>query len=177
MELSERLGKLLRETGLKYKDVSAVTGIEMNRLKNIGSGNIKTLRPEEAQQLQTHYGYRATWLINGKGPDKLTADEKKMQPALSALTSTRSELIGLDLSDARLRFVSELLLGVRTQNAQLINDILDAGFAGKAQAAGSTAAVLSAFEQAFIDRLRSLPQWHQRAFNRYLHDVVTDSQY
>lgn len=77
--LKERLRKVVEEAGVTTQaEFAAEVGIELERVKNLLTGRVQALRPEESQSIQRKYGWRDVWLRTGKGPERLTLDEQKL---------------------------------------------------------------------------------------------------
>lgn len=103
--LSERLGKVLEESGLKHAEFADAASIDIDRLKNLLRGRVLRLRTDEAQAIQQRFGWREAWLLSGKGAPRLTKDEQVLLcdngaplPALARATKMLAQYTDLPRS-------------------------------------------------------------------------------
>lgn len=104
--LKERLAKVFAESGERTQAAFATSvGIDLERFKNMLGGRVARLRPEEARAIQQKHGWRESWLVDGKGPQRLTREEQALlsgdRPPLPALRHATELLAQRGVTDHR----------------------------------------------------------------------------
>lgn len=104
--LKERMEKVFAASGERTQaEFAAAVGIELERVKNLITGRVQRLKPEEALAIQQRYGWRESWLLEGKGPQRLTREEQALlageRPPLPALRHATELLAQRGVTDHR----------------------------------------------------------------------------
>lgn len=68
--LSERVGHIIRETGLSPSAIAKVIGITASAVLQWESGHTKTIKPEHLFKLADMTGFSARWIGTGDGPER-----------------------------------------------------------------------------------------------------------
>lgn len=89
--LQKRIEKVISAQGLTQEGFAQEVGVSLERIKNLVLGRVQRLKPEEAEKIQRRFGYRAIWLMDGKGAMLLTKEEQALLMGAGA---------GAGLSDA-----------------------------------------------------------------------------
>lgn len=91
--LSEKLGKVLTDSGMKQADFAASIGMDVDRFKNTLQKKVVNLRKPELDAIAVRYGVDPEWLT-GKSRTKMLSDDKwQFLKNLNALsTATESAL-------------------------------------------------------------------------------------
>lgn len=184
--LSERLGKVVLESGMTQADFSAATGIALERLKNLVNGRVHRLKDEEAEAIQRRFGYRDIWLREGKGAQRLTKDEqallcgdKAMLPALGRVSRL---VMKLGVKDPRaIEFTQRIAVAAASGNEQDLDAALsqwitetqkpsgvamndsDFVFVPKFDLAASAGNGLLVHDESVVDHLAFKRDWVQRS--------------
>lgn len=122
--LRERINHVLAETGVSQAKFALAAGMDLERLKNMCSGKIQKLRPDEARNISSAYGYRDAWLIGGKGPKKLTPIERSAQPSLEDIRAATADVVELGLEGDAAALMQELLFFFRRKDHDGVLDTL-----------------------------------------------------
>lgn len=72
MQLSERIQRVLDEQGLDQPALGKVAGVTKATVNQWITGKIKSLKMEYAVQIQERYGYSVSWLVMGRGPERVS---------------------------------------------------------------------------------------------------------
>lgn len=102
--LKERMEKVFATSGERTQaEFAAALGIELERVKNLINGRVQRLKPEEARAIQQRYGWRESWLTDGKGPQRLTREEQALlsgeSPPLPSLARATKMLVDCGVTD------------------------------------------------------------------------------
>lgn len=79
MDLSDRIKEALTYARKNQSQLAAETGITTSAVSQLVTGRVKSLKAETAAAIERSTGYRASWLVTGKGP-KFVLDNN-IQPA------------------------------------------------------------------------------------------------
>lgn len=79
MDLSDRIKEALTYARKNQSQLAAETGITTSAVSQLVTGRVKSLKAETAAAIEKSTGYRASWLVTGKGP-KFVLDNN-IQPA------------------------------------------------------------------------------------------------
>ena len=110
--LSERLGKVLASAALTQEEFADSVGMGLERLRNLLRGKVAKLRSDEARAIQQRWGWRESWLKDGKGAAKLSKEEAELLvgaaaplPALQMVSTALSKrgILGIAQVDAAQR--------------------------------------------------------------------------
>jgi transcriptional regulator with XRE-family HTH domain len=118
--LSERIRVLLTQENLTHGDFAAKIGIKLERVRNLLQGRAAKLRPDEVKAIRDVFGVRELWLLEGKGPMKLTEDELLISPALDALEKATNVVKGLKLQADVIQPLHELLFACFRGNSEAV---------------------------------------------------------
>lgn len=80
MDLSDRIKEALAYARKNQSQLAAETGITTSAVSQLITGRVKSLKAETAAAIEKSTGYRASWLVTGKGP-KFDLDNN-VQPAV-----------------------------------------------------------------------------------------------
>lgn len=72
MQLSERIQKVLDEQHLDQPGLGKVAGVTKATVGQWLNGKIKSLKMEYAVRIQERYGYSVSWLVMGKGSERIS---------------------------------------------------------------------------------------------------------
>ena len=114
--LKSRINHVLAETKTSQAAFAMAAGMDLERLRNMCAGKIKTLRADEARNIRTAYGYRELWLREGKGPETLSAEEKKAQPTLDDISASTADVVELGLEQEAALLMQQLLFHYRRKD-------------------------------------------------------------
>lgn len=104
--LQERMEKVFAASGERTQaEFAAAIGVELERVKNLINGRVQRLKPDEARAIQQRYGWRESWLMEGKGAQRLTREEQTLlageKPPLPALRRATELLAQRGVTDHR----------------------------------------------------------------------------
>lgn len=71
MEFQDRVREAIRASGKTQAQVAKEVGVSQSAIAQWLSGNVKSLKAETADALEIATGYRARWLITGKGVERV----------------------------------------------------------------------------------------------------------
>lgn len=80
MDLAERIREAIKHSGKSQAQIATETGKSAGAVTQWVNGTSKSLRAETAAALERATGYRAAWLVTGRGP-KLVSEESNVAPA------------------------------------------------------------------------------------------------
>jgi|GEM_PF-902320 len=79
--LSERMKTLLADADIKPYALAKAAGVSLETLEQWASGEVKTIRLDQAVGIQEAFGYNAVWLVMGKGaPRAAVFDDPRPKP-------------------------------------------------------------------------------------------------
>ena len=71
--LADRIQQIMRETALKPKDLSKITGVSVQSISYWVNGQTKDIRNETLFKLARGTGYSPEWIATGEGPAHMIA--------------------------------------------------------------------------------------------------------
>jgi phage repressor protein C with HTH and peptisase S24 domain len=169
MELVDRLRKALEESGLSVSDCAKRADINYNRMRNLHDGKIKKLTRDEALALESATGFRSMWLMDGKGAQRLTQEEQRLQPNLERLRNSADLARRFSLQADDARWLSELTYYIDADSREDVTRVLaqratqrpDASFVMvprySVRAAAGDGAVIS--DESIVDYLAFRRDW------------------
>jgi SOS-response transcriptional repressor LexA len=80
MDLSNRIKEAMTFAGKNQSQLALEAGISTSAVSQLMTGRVKSLKAETAAALEKSTGYRATWLVTGKGP-KFVLDKSNVSSA------------------------------------------------------------------------------------------------
>lgn len=75
MSLNDRIKEAIEGTGLKPSEIARAAGVSRGAVTQWTNGLTRSLKAETAAKLEIATGYRASWLVTGKGPKKIADAE------------------------------------------------------------------------------------------------------
>jgi transcriptional regulator with XRE-family HTH domain len=76
MPLKDRIIEAMNEAKLSAADLARATGKTPGAVTQWTNGLTKSLKADTATKIERATGYRASWLVDGKGPKLVSADEE-----------------------------------------------------------------------------------------------------
>jgi SOS-response transcriptional repressor LexA len=74
MTLAARVTEAILGSGKRPVEVARATGRTPSAISQLMDGTTKSLKAETAERLQQATGYRATWLVSGTGPKRVSGN-------------------------------------------------------------------------------------------------------
>ena len=93
MTLSQRIKEARDGAGLSNAELARATGRSQGAVTQWLDGSVQSLKADTAAQIERATGYRATWLVTGKGAKRV----EESQPAFNRDVLTALEIIGKSL--------------------------------------------------------------------------------
>jgi transcriptional regulator with XRE-family HTH domain len=93
--LSERIKEAKESAGLSNADLARATGRSQGAVTQWLQGSVVSLKADTAAQIERATGYRASWLVTGKGPKRV--DDIEPQLKWDVLTSL--EVLGKSIEE------------------------------------------------------------------------------
>lgn len=81
--LKKRIRHIIKTNNCTNGSFATAVRMNLQRVQNIASGRVQTLKPEECVAIRDIYGINADWLITGKGKRDLPKSERKRRSANS----------------------------------------------------------------------------------------------
>jgi len=75
MSLSERFRTILIDNQLKQKELASILGLTPSYISGLLSERNKAISPTLAERIENRLGYRAEWVLTGKGPKMKTVSK------------------------------------------------------------------------------------------------------
>lgn len=72
MSLNDRIKEAIDGAGLKPSELARAAGVSRGAVTQWTNGLTRSLKAETAAKLEIATGYRASWLVTGKGPKKVS---------------------------------------------------------------------------------------------------------
>lgn len=131
MKLFERLGKVLASTKAKRAEFALTTGMGSDRLDNLLNDKIKKLRPEEAQAIRANFGFSESWLLTGKGPERVPASEEGIWPVMDQARLVAREVAPHALNADQANFLTSLVYLHNAKKSDELKQFLDQHMIGE----------------------------------------------
>jgi len=121
-KMSEALNSLKDNKRIKKNEEFALaTGMSWDRLKNILSGRVKKLAPQESLAAQYAYGIRAAWWHEEGDAMWLAEHELESAPDPHALRMVTTEVTQLGLPEHEALTLRGILFSMRTKNSEALS--------------------------------------------------------
>ncbi len=132
--LSERVREILSNERLTHEEFAQAVGMNFLRARNIVSGRVQKLKPEEVRAIRERFKINPDWIEHGKGKRELPVGQGALKQGLAAIAGATREARGLGLDAKEERDLEQLLFAVKTgnrdqfmamrQSLQLQNDMI-----------------------------------------------------
>jgi len=122
--ISELLKKIMKHYGLSQKALAGILGVNLQRVKNLTSGQVGKLKREEGEALIRNLHIRGDWLATGEGPMLQSESERAFYERIGQLKSATDMAASLPLSDAKQQLIQELLFYAQAGDVESLTKIV-----------------------------------------------------
>lgn len=108
MNLRERIKMILKENGLKQKDMAQELGVTESYISALINGRNSTVSQALATLIEEKYGYSSSWVLNGTEPKLKISGKNKTLSCLHQRAIAQIEQLSPEQVKAVLAFVKSL---------------------------------------------------------------------
>ncbi|WP_084404104.1 helix-turn-helix domain-containing protein [Marinobacterium litorale] len=101
--------KILKECGLKQKELAELLGVPLQRVKRLAGGEAKKFSREEAEVLVKKLHIRGDWLATGEGSMFQPDNEVELHRRLDAVSTATQKANLPELSEEQRRLLQQIL--------------------------------------------------------------------
>lgn len=174
--LKKQLRLLLEATGLNQRQFAERVGMDYHRLRNMTSGRVEKLTPDEARSLVQKLHVSGDWLATGQGAMFKTETEQRHGEILDVLRAATRAVTEINLPREQMIAARDVVVGVAEKNEALIR----AAFERVEKERASLVADLALLEEVYLDvqrgveGLRTTPEGMWALFIRFYRQALAD---